>query len=307
MSRPKFGSDVDSLVAQATSAVKSAENAPKIPASKIKFSPFNRGLDMNGVDALVQSMKEHGFISTISLYVLEDGTYEILSGHQRFEAWCNRLGNDTIPATLLPYEKDPLKRFRAHNDANVKTRVCDVTYYISRIELAQSLLEESGESDLPPKEFREKISALCGISTAQLYRYQGYLKAIPDLQECVRKEWLSVRTLYFAVDLSPEEQCKLYNKIQILYEGSRKALESRDEPFSISSDQIRKLVKDIREKKENPGQYMVTYSKKVSSATRTYLRALSAAKTEEEKALSLQAIQELREKLNELEKQLQET
>ena len=67
-----------------------------LSAKDIQPSPFNEGLSKENIDSYVESMKETGIIEPIVVYDLGNGKYEILSGHQRFEAWCNRLGNFCI-------------------------------------------------------------------------------------------------------------------------------------------------------------------------------------------------------------------
>ena len=133
-------------------------------AKDIQPSPFNEGLSQENIESYVKSMQETGIIEPIVVYDLGNGKYEILSGHQRYEAWCKRLGNKTIRAVILPYEKDPVKRFTAHTEANVLTRNKDLRFWLSRINHAKQVLHESGFVGSKAEELK-KISEMLNGST----------------------------------------------------------------------------------------------------------------------------------------------
>ena len=72
-----------------------------IPLSEIDDfpdHPFKVKLDED-MDQLVQSIKERGIITPVTLRPKEDGRYEIVSGHRRKKA-CELAGFDTVKAEL---------------------------------------------------------------------------------------------------------------------------------------------------------------------------------------------------------------
>lgn len=66
--------------------------------------PFQVRLDED-MDQLVESVKERGIITPITLRKKDDGRYEIVSGHRRRKA-CELAGFETIPAEIKELTRD---------------------------------------------------------------------------------------------------------------------------------------------------------------------------------------------------------
>ena len=66
--------------------------------------PFKVKLDED-MDQLVQSIKERGIITPVTLRPKEDGRYEIVSGHRRRKA-CELAGFDTVKAEVREMTRD---------------------------------------------------------------------------------------------------------------------------------------------------------------------------------------------------------
>ena len=78
-----------------------------IPISEIDDfpdHPFKVKLDED-MDQLVQSIKERGIITPVTLRPKEDGRYEIVSGHRRKKA-CELAGFDTVKAEVREMTRD---------------------------------------------------------------------------------------------------------------------------------------------------------------------------------------------------------
>lgn len=78
-----------------------------IPLSEIDDfpdHPFKVKLDED-MDQLVQSIKERGIITPVTLRPKEDGRYEIVSGHRRRKA-CELAGFDTVKAEVREMTRD---------------------------------------------------------------------------------------------------------------------------------------------------------------------------------------------------------
>ena len=78
-----------------------------IPLSEIDDfpdHPFKVKLDAD-MDELVQSVRERGIITPITLRQKEDGRYEIVSGHRRRKA-CELAGLDTVKAEVKELSRD---------------------------------------------------------------------------------------------------------------------------------------------------------------------------------------------------------
>ena len=78
-----------------------------IPLSEIDDfpnHPFKVKMDED-MNQLVQSVKERGIITPITLRQKEDGRYEIVSGHRRRKA-CELAGLDSVPAEIKELSRD---------------------------------------------------------------------------------------------------------------------------------------------------------------------------------------------------------
>ena len=78
-----------------------------VPISKIddfQDHPFKVRLDSD-MDQLVESVRERGVITPITLREKEDGRYEIVSGHRRKKA-CEIAGLATVPAEIKDLTRD---------------------------------------------------------------------------------------------------------------------------------------------------------------------------------------------------------
>lgn len=275
-------------------------------AKDIKPSPFNEGLSQENIESYVKSMQETGIIEPIVVYDLGNGKYEILSGHQRYEAWCKRLGNKTIRAVILPYEKDPVKRFTAHTEANVLTRNKDLRFWLSRINHAKRVLHESGFVGSKAEELKKISEMLNGISKTQLYRYESFEKLIPELQEFETKGYLSANTLYLAVSLDAKQQMEVAERVRALQRAKMESNPELLDDMEITREEFARIVSDVRKgKKAEPAQKKKsTYTERVDKAYASFLKTISRSRTQAERKEALEYIAKLRLQLDELEKEL---
>lgn len=295
-----------------TSALKPEGEKPSkdefavIDASLIVPSPFNEGLDIDDIDQYVESMKRSGLIEPISVYALPDGRYEILSGHQRFEAWCRILKNSTIKAFIIPYEKDPIARYKAHTEANVLQRDKNLRFWLSRIEQAKKVLDMVGFSG-SKAEMMDKISdMLGGMSKPQIYRYESFRKLIPELQDLETRHILSANTLYAAVSLDPIQQREARKRVDELI-GIKKMAVNETEA-EITREEFGRIISDIKNERAGDGKKKRNrekgYNERVSKAMTSLLGTIGKCKTAEEREQAKQYIAELKLKLDEIENML---
>ena len=275
-------------------------------AKDITPSPFNEGLDMDSIDSYVRSMKETGIIEPIVVYDLGNGKYEILSGHQRYEAWCNRLGNKTIRAVILPYEKDPVKRFTAHTEANVLTRKKDLRFWLTRIKHAKQVLHDSGFVGSKAEELKRISEMLNGISKTQLYRYESFEKLIPELQDFEAKGCMSANTLYLAVSLDDKQQMEVAERVRALQNARVENNPEQLDDMEVTREEFAKIVTDVRKgKKAEPAtKKKSTYSERVDKAYVSFLKTISRSRTQAERKEALEYIEKLQLQLEELKKEL---
>lgn len=61
--------------------------------------------DNEEMDALVESIRTNGILTPLTVRPLDNGEYEIVSGHRRFRA-AQKAGLETVPAIILPMSRD---------------------------------------------------------------------------------------------------------------------------------------------------------------------------------------------------------
>ena len=284
----------------------------RINREDIVPSPYNEGLHMGDMDAYVSSLRESGLIEPITVYSRDDGKYEILSGHQRFHAWCTIMGNETINAIVRPYEKDPVKRFMAHTQANVLQRNKDINFWLTRIETAGRILDEEGFSG-SEAERKQKISEMLGgVSIAQLYRYQSFRGLIPELQELESQRILSVFTLYAAASLEHDMQVEVYKRVQLLLSEKQEA----GDDVEVTRDEFNYIVASVKsDSDKDPGTHeksgngqkglRPTYIDRVGKTYGGFLKSIGRYKTDQDKKEAAEFIRRVRTELEALERELE--
>ncbi len=186
-----------------------AENRlPKIydiPLSEIDDfpnHPFQVRLDED-MDQLVESVKERGIITPITLRRKNDGRYEIVSGHRRRKA-CELAGLETIPAEIKDLTRDEAIILMV--ESNLQRSVIlpseKAFSYKMRLEAMKRLPGRPSKENSGPvvQNFsRDELGEASGESGRQVSRYIRLTELIPDLLQMVDDGKIALRP---AVELS---------------------------------------------------------------------------------------------------------
>lgn len=165
--------------------------------------PFKVRMDED-MDQLVESVKERGIITPITLRQKEDGRYEIVSGHRRRKA-CELAGLETVPAEIKELTRDEAIILMV--DSNLqRTTILPSEKAFSYKMRYDALKRMSGErTDLTgdPVEPRLKTSEIVGRemneSASQIKRYIRLTELVPELLDMVDEGRIAMRP---AVELS---------------------------------------------------------------------------------------------------------
>lgn len=186
-----------------------AENQlPKIhniPLSEIDDfpnHPFHVREDED-MDQLVESVKERGIITPITLRKKEDGRYEIVSGHRRKHA-CELAELETVPAEIKELTRDEAILLMV--DSNLQRSVILPSEKAFSYKMRLEAMNRQGtRSDLTfspmDKKLRsgQEIAEIAGESQAQVYRYIRLTELVPELLDLVDHGKIALRP---AVELS---------------------------------------------------------------------------------------------------------
>lgn len=180
-----------------------------IPLSEIDDfpdHPFQVRLDED-MDQLVESVKERGVITPITLRQKEDGRYEIVSGHRRRKA-CELAGLATVPAEIKELTRDEAIILMVESNLQRSTILPSEKAFSYKMRL-EAMARQAGRpprdnltpvvSDSEKLRTNEKLGEQVGESREQIRRYIRLTELIPDLLTMVDEGRIALRP---AVELS---------------------------------------------------------------------------------------------------------
>lgn len=194
-----------------------------IPLSEIDDfpdHPFKVKLDED-MDQLVQSIKERGIITPVTLRPKEDGRYEIVSGHRRKKA-CELAGFDTVKAEVREMTRDEAIILMV--ESNLQRSVIlpseKAFSYKMRLEAmkrqagrpAQDNYSPLGNNYLGTKS-SDEMAAEVGESKNTIFRYIRLTELIPELLDLVDEGRIAFRPAVELSYLQKEEQRALLEQI----------------------------------------------------------------------------------------------
>lgn len=176
-----------------------------IPLSEIDDfpdHPFQVRLDED-MDQLVESVKERGVITPITLRQKTDGRYEIVSGHRRRKA-CELAGLATVPAEIKELTRDEAIILMVESNLQRSTILPSekAFSYKMRLEAMKRQAGRPSKDNLGPvvQNFsRDELGESAGESGRQISRYIRLTELIPDLLTMVDEGRIALRP---AVELS---------------------------------------------------------------------------------------------------------
>lgn len=192
----------------------------QIPLSEIDDfpdHPFQVRLDED-MDQLVQSVKERGIITPITLRPKEDGRYEIVSGHRRRKA-CELAGIDRIPAEVKNLTRDEAIILMV--ESNLQRSVIlpseKAFSYRMRLEAMKRMPGRPAKENVSPVGTNlrsdEILAQQVGDSRNQINRYIRLTYLVPDLLTLVDEYKIALRPAVEISYLTEDEQAFLAEAI----------------------------------------------------------------------------------------------
>ena len=193
-----------------------------IPLSKIDDfpdHPFKVKLDED-MDQLVQSIKERGIITPVTLRPKEDGRYEIVSGHRRKKA-CELAGFDTVKAEVRELTRDEaiILMVESNLQRSVILPIEKAFSYKMRLE---AMNRQGQRTDLTCSPVGNKLPGVksstvmaeeVGESKNTIFRYIRLTELIPELLDLVDEGRIAFRPAVELSYLQKEEQSALLEQI----------------------------------------------------------------------------------------------
>lgn len=193
-----------------------------IPLSEIDDfpgHPFKVKLDED-MDQLVQSIKERGIITPVTLRPKEDGRYEIVSGHRRRKA-CELAGFDTVKAEVRELTRDEAIILMVESNLQRSVILPSEKAFSYKMRL-EAMNRQGQRTDLTcgpvvhkldGVKSRNIIADAANESARQVSRYIRLTELIPELLDLVDEGRIAFRPAVELSYLQKEEQGALLEQI----------------------------------------------------------------------------------------------
>lgn len=189
-----------------------------IPLSEIDDfpnHPFKVKMDED-MNQLVQSVKERGVITPITLRQKEDGRYEIVSGHRRRKA-CELTGLDSVPAEIKELSRDEAIILMVESNLQRSIILPSEKAFSYKMRL-EAMKRQGQRTDLTSgpvvqKFSRDALGDKAEESGRQISRYIRLTELIPELLDMVDENKIAFRPAVELSYLTETEQHNLLNSI----------------------------------------------------------------------------------------------
>ena len=180
--------------------------------------PFKVRMDED-MDQLVESIKERGLITPITLRPKENGRYEVVSGHRRKKA-CEIAGLSTVKADVREMTRDEAIILMV--ESNLQRSVIlpseKAFSYKMRLEALKRLPGRPSKNSSPlGTDFgvrsNQQVAEEVGDSKSQVARYIRLTELIPELLDLVDEGAIALRPAVELSYLTCDEQDMVYKQI----------------------------------------------------------------------------------------------
>ena len=178
--------------------------------------PYHVRMDED-MDQLVESIKERGVITPITLRQKEDGRYEIVSGHRRAKA-CELAGLPTVKAEIRDLTREEATILMVESNL-MRSRILPsekAFAYKMRMEAMRRMAGRPSKENSGPvvqNSSRDELGEDVGESGRQVSRYIRLTNLAPPLLDMVDEGQIAMRPAVELSYLSREEQADLLDSI----------------------------------------------------------------------------------------------
>ena len=217
--------------------------------------PFKVKVDED-MDQLVQSIKERGIITPVTLRPKEDGRYEIVSGHRRKKA-CELAGLDTVKAEVREMTRDEAIILMVESNLQRSTILPSEKAFSYKMRL-EAMNRQGQRNDLTsgrvvPKFSRDALGDKAEESGRQVSRYIRLTELIPELLQLVDESRIAFRPAVELSYLKKEEQTALLEEISYTDATPSLAQAIKMKKFSNEGKLSQEVIESIMSE-EKPNQ-----------------------------------------------------
>ena len=173
--------------------------------------------DDDSMRQTVESIREYGVLVPAIARPLEDGTYELISGHRRKHA-CELAGLETMPVIVRNIDRNTATIIMV--DSNLQRENILPSERAKAYKMKIDAIKRQGErSDLtsaqlvPKLTAREKVAEDAGVNRMEVTRYIRLTELHPELQQMVDEKKIGLTPAVELSYLKPDEQRLLIDTI----------------------------------------------------------------------------------------------
>lgn len=266
--------------------------------------PFQVRLDED-MDQLVQSVKERGVITPVTLRQKEDGRYELVSGHRRKKA-CELADLETIPAEIKELDRDAAIILMVESNLQRSTILPSEKAFSYKMRL-EAMKRQAGRpsqnnyspvgNNLPSKTSSAEMASQVGESKNQIFRYIRLTELIPPILQMVDEGKIAFRPAVEISYLTPDEQEVLTEAMECAVATPSLAQAIKMKGFSQSGKLTPEVIESIMGE-EKPNQ-KEKYSFRADRLRQFIPSSVPYSKTEDYVVKALEHYQRYQERMKE--------
>lgn len=199
------------------------ENIKEVELSKLLPFPDHpfRVLEDESMREMAESIREYGVLMPLVVRPVEEGQYEIISGHRRKYA-CEMIGIETVPVIVRELDRDASIIMMV--DSNLQRENILPSERAAAYKMKLEAIKRQGKRNdltsvqvgqkLDGKTSREVIAENSPDSSTQIQRYIRLTELSPELQQMVDEKKIAMTPAVEISYLKPEEQKLLVETIE---------------------------------------------------------------------------------------------
>lgn len=195
------------------------QDIPLSAISEFPSHPFKVRMD-ESMTKMVESVQERGVLSPVLVRPMEDGTYQMVSGHRRKMA-SELAGKETLPCIVRDLTDDEAILIMVDSNLQRETILPSERAFAYKMKL-DAMKRQGQRTDLTSSPLDKKLSGITsaqqlgeqsGESQPQIYRYIRLTNLVPALLDLVDDNKIALRPAVELSYLTENEQADLLEAI----------------------------------------------------------------------------------------------
>ena len=185
-----------------------------------KLHPFDghpfKVVDNEEMDQLVESIRTQGVLTPVVVRLIENGEYEVISGHRRLHA-CKKVGIETIPALVMDMDRDAAAIALVDSNLHREHILPSEKAFAYKLKL-EALKQQGQRTDLTSRQVVGKLETADmiadGESGRQVQRYIRLTHLIPEILQMVDDRKIAMTPAVDISYLTKKEQADLLETME---------------------------------------------------------------------------------------------